>query len=128
MKVVVVKAVRARRQYRGELLACPALNVEQKSLLFRPAMPAVLDRYRAAVGQYESGDVERVAKGMFGNLRVRIAVHAAAGISRDLLDLDHRLAEPAQSCRLHIAGDPLIERGHDRAGKRRRGLDLDRTD
>ncbi len=59
-------------------------------------------------------------------LRAGLAVHAAAGIGRDLLDLDHRLAEPLARRRLHRVGEPAIERRHDRAGQRRRGLDLDR--
>jgi len=34
-------------------------------------------------------------------MRARIAVHAAAGIGGDLLDLDDARTEPALCCRLH---------------------------
>ena len=128
MDVVVVEAVGARRQHGGELLAGRALDVAQESLLFRRAAPAVLHGDPAPVGQREGSDVERIAEGMFGNSRAGLAVHAAAGIGGDLLDLGHRLAEPAHRRGLHRLRDPLIERGDDRTGERRRRLDLDRPD
>ena len=78
MDVVVVETVRARRQHGGEALAGGALHVAQESLLFRCAAPAILDRDASAVGERERGDVERVAEGMLGDARARIAVHAAA--------------------------------------------------
>ena len=80
----------------------------------------------AAVGEMEFGDVKCVAEGMLGNVRVRIAVHAAARISRDLLDLDHRLAEPAQGRGLHGSRNPLIKRGDDGAGECRGRIHFDR--
>ena len=68
--VIVVIDVGARRQHGGELLAGCALHVAQKALLFRRALPAVLHRDLAAVGEREGGDVERIAEGMLGNVRV----------------------------------------------------------
>src|SRR5260370_11365931 len=101
--------------------------VVQKALLLRGAAPAKLHAQHMTVGKIEFGDVERIAEGMFGNMRVRIAVHAAAGIGRYLFDFHHRLAKPAQRRGLHRSRDPLIERGDDRAGERRRRTDFDRT-
>ena len=83
---------------------------------------------RASVGEREGGDIERIAEGVLGNMRARIAVHAAAGIGGDLLDLDHAGAEPAHRCGLHGIGEPAIERRDDRTGQRRRGLHRDRTE
>ena len=124
--VVVVELVGARRQHRGELVAGRALDVAQEALLLRRAAPAVLDGDAVAVGEHEGRDVERVAEGVLGDRRTRLPVHAAAGIGRDLLDLDDRLAEPLQRRGLHRAGDPAVERRDDRTGERRRGLHLDR--
>ena len=128
MDVIVVIDVGARRQHGVELLAGRALHVAQKALLFRHALPAVLHRDAPAVGEREGGDVERVAEGVLGNMRARIAVHAAAGIGGDLLDLDHARAEPALRRRLHGIGEPAIQRRDDRTGQRRRRLHRDRTD
>ena len=124
--VIVVIDVGARRQHGGELLAGGGLHVVQKTLLLGRAVPAILHANLMAVGEIEFGDVERVAEGMLGNMRVGIAVHAAAGISGDLLDLDDRLVEPVRRRRLHRIGDPLIECRHHRAGERRRRLHLHR--
>ena len=76
--VIVMIDVGAGRQHGGEILARRRLHVVQESLLLRRAVPAVLHRDFVAVGQGELGDVERVAEGVLGNMRVRIAVHAAA--------------------------------------------------
>ena len=73
-----------------------------------------------AVGEIEFGDVERIAEGVLGNVRVRIAVHAAARIRRDLFDLDHRATKPFQRRRLHRLVDPFVELGDQRAGERGR--------
>src|SRR3954471_17128468 len=91
-------------------------------------MPAVLDHDAASVGEREGGDVERVAEGVLGDVRAGIAVHAATGIGRDLLDLDDAIAEPAHRRRLHGLGEPAVERRDDRTGQRRRRLHYDRTD
>ena len=117
--------VGARRQHGVELLTGGRLHVAQKALLFRHAAPAALDRDAAAVGQREGRDVERVAEGVLGNMRVRIAVHAAARIGGDLLDLDDARAEPAHRRRLHRIAQPAVERRDDRARQRRRGLHRD---
>ena len=61
-------------------------------------------------------------------MRARIAVHAAAGIGRDLPDLDDARAEPAHRCGLHGIGEPAIERRNDRTGQRRRRLHRDRPE
>ncbi len=74
-----------------------------------------------AVGECEGGDVEGIAERMLGDVRAGVAVHAAAGIGGDLLDLDHRLAEPARRSRLHMLADEAIERRYQGAGERRRG-------
>src|ERR1700726_2612172 len=126
--VIIVIGVGAWREHGCELLAGRALDVAQKTLLFGKAMPAVLHRDVPAVGEREGGDVERVAEGVLGNMRVRIAVHAAAGIGGDLLDLDHARAEPALRRRLHRLVEPVIERRDDRTGQRRRGSHRHRTD
>src|SRR5262249_7267558 len=86
----VVRDVRTRRQHRGEFTASGGLYVAQKPLLFRQAMPAVLHRDLASVGEREGGDVERVAEGVLGDAGARIAVHAATGISGNLPDLGNR--------------------------------------
>src|SRR5262249_44195584 len=111
-----------------ELIAGGALDVAQESLLLRQASPAVFHSDLAAVGERKGGDVEGVAEGVLGNPGVSIAVHAAAGISRYLLDLGDRRAEPAQRRRLHGLGDPALELGHHRTGERRRRIDRDRRD
>src|SRR5262249_30742257 len=90
--VVIVVGVGAWRQYRGELIARRALHVAQEGLLLRQTMPAALDGDLAAVGQRKGGNVERIAERVLRNARARIAVHAAAGIGRDLANLDHWLA------------------------------------
>jgi hypothetical protein len=54
------------------------LNISQKALFFRQAAPAVAHRDAPPVRQRESGDVERVAEGMLGNVRMGVPVHAAA--------------------------------------------------
>src|SRR5215472_14994226 len=107
--MVVVIDVRAGRQHRAELIAGRGLHVAQKTLLLRQAAPAVLHRDLASVGERERRDVERVAEGVLGNARPRIAVHAATGIGGDLFDLDNRRAEPAHRRRLYGAGDPTLE-------------------
>src|SRR6516225_5008842 len=107
--MVVVIDVRAGRQHRAELIAGRGLHVAQKTLLLRQAAPAVLHRDLASVGERERRDVERVAEGVLGNARHRIAVHAATGIRGDLFDLDNRRAEPAHRRRLYGAGDPTLE-------------------
>ena len=78
VNVIVVIDVGARRQHGGELFAGGGLHVVQKALLLGRAVPAVLHADLMAVGEIEFGDVERVAEGMLGNMRVGIAVHAAA--------------------------------------------------
>src|SRR5215468_11103141 len=107
--VVVVIDVRAGRQHRAELIAGRGLHVAQKALLLRQPVPAVLYRDLASVGERERRDVERVAEGVLGNARPRIAVHAATGIGGNLFDLDNRRAEPAHRRRLYGAGDPTLE-------------------
>src|SRR5262245_17150658 len=107
--MVVVIDVRAGRQHRAELIAGRGLHVARKTLLLRQAAPAVLHRDLASVGERERRDVERVAEGVLGNARPRIAVHAATGIGGDLFDLDNRRAEPAHRRRLYGAGDPTLE-------------------
>ena len=125
--MIVVIDVGARRQHGGEFVASGELHVVQKGLLFRRAVPAILHADLAAVGEHEAGDIERVAESVLGDVRVRIAVHAAAGIGRDLFDLDYGLVEPVQRCRLHGAGDPLIERRDDGAGQCGCRFDFDRA-
>ena len=78
MDVIVVMDVRARRQHGAELIARGALHVAQEALLLGQTMPAVLDGNGSPVGQSECGDVERVAESVLGDVRPRIAVHAAA--------------------------------------------------
>ena len=114
--------IRARRQHGVEMLAGGRLHVAQKSLLFRHAAPAVLHPDAAAIGEHEGSDVERVAEGVLGDMGVRVAVHAAAGIGGDLLDLDHARAEPAHRRRLHGIGKPAVERRDNRTGQRRGGF------
>src|SRR5215472_11537432 len=80
-----------------------------------------------AVGEIELGDIECIAESVLGNVCVRIAVHAATRIGGDLLDLDDGLAEPTHRRRLHGCRDPLIERGNDRTGERRRRADFNRA-
>src|SRR5262249_58410067 len=80
MDMIGVMRVGARRQHRVEHLAGAALDVTQKSLLCRQAAPAVLYGNAPPVGEREGGDIERITEGMFGNVRMRIAVHAAARV------------------------------------------------
>ncbi len=122
VNMIVVIDVGARRQHGGELPAGGRLHVAQKALLFRHALPAVLHRNAPSVGERESGDIQRVAEGVFGNMRVGVAVHAAAGIGGDLLDLDDARAEPAHRGGLHGIREPTVEHRDDRTGQRRRGL------
>jgi hypothetical protein len=93
--VIVVIDVGARRQHGAELLTGGGLHVAQKALLFRHALPAILYRNVPAVGEREARDIQRIAEGVLRNMRARIAVHAAAGIGGDLLDLDDAGTEPA---------------------------------
>ena len=95
VNMIVVIDIGAGREHGRKLIAGRRLHVVQKSLLLGRAVPALLHLDHVAVGEIELGDVERVAEGMLGNMRVRIAVHAAAGIGGDLLDLDNGLAKPA---------------------------------
>src|SRR5262245_65603946 len=74
--MIVVIDVRARREHGGKLIAGGGLHVAQEALLLRQSAPAVLHRDPASVGAREGGDVERIAKGVLGNARARIAVHA----------------------------------------------------
>ena len=101
VNVIVMIDVGAGRQHGGEIVAGRELHVVQKALFLRCALPAVLHADLVAVGEIEFGDVERIAEGMLGNMRVRIAVHAAAGIGGDLFDLDDGLAEPVLRRGLH---------------------------
>ncbi len=78
VNVIVVIDVGAGRQYGGEFFAGCELYVVQKALLLWRAAPAVLHCDLVAVGEYELRDVERIAESVLGNMRVRIAVHAAA--------------------------------------------------
>ena len=126
--VIVVIDVGARREHGAKFLAGRRLHVAQKTLLLRRAVPAILHADLAAVGQFELGDVERVAERVLGNPRIGVAVHSAAGIGGYLLDLDDRLPKPVERGRLHCRRDPLVEPGDERAGQRRRRLDLDRAD
>ena len=126
--VIVVIDVGARRQHGVELLTGGGLDVAQKSLLFGHALPAVLHRDDAPVRQRKGRDIQRIAEGVLGNMRARIAVHAAAGIGGDLLDLGHAGAEPAHRGGLHGIGKPAIERRDDRTGQRRGGLHRHRTE
>ena len=89
--VIIVVGIGAWRQHGGERLAGRAVDVAQEALLFEGAMPAVLHRDLAAIGQYESGQVERVAKGVLRDVGFGITVHPAAGIRRNLLDLGYWL-------------------------------------
>ena len=125
--VVVVIDVRAGREHGREVLAGRRLHVAQEALLLRSAAPAVLDRDLAAVGERERCDVERIAERVLGDFRSALAVHAAARIGGDLPDLGDLHAEPLHRRRLHAAGKPAVERGHDRAGERRGRLHRDRT-
>ena len=78
MEMIGMLRIRTRRQHGVEDLAGAALDVAQKSLLLGEAAPAVLHGDPPSVGEREAGDVERVAEGVLGDMRVRIAVHAAA--------------------------------------------------
>ena len=118
--VVVVIDVVAGRQHRRECLAGVKLHVVQEALLFRRAVPAVLDRDLAAVGEREAGDVERVAEGVLRHARA--ADHVAARVAADLVDRGDRRAEPMQRRRLHAFAHPAVERRDDRTGERRRRL------
>ena len=51
------------------------------------------DRDFATVLQAEAADVDRIAEGMFGEPRARIAVDAAATIGAEGLDFDDALVE-----------------------------------
>src|ERR1700745_2038503 len=88
--MIVMIDVRTWRQHGGELIAGRALHVAQKSLLLRQTVPAILDADLASVSKRERGDVERIAEGMLGNARARVAVHAATGIGGNLPDLGNR--------------------------------------
>ena len=114
-----MERIRARRQHRHELLAGGRLDVTQEPLFLRHTAPAVAHRDGAPVGERERGDIERVAKGMFGNMRARLAIHAAAGIGRNLFDLDDRASEPTLRRGLDRIRYPTIERRNDRTGERR---------
>src|SRR3974390_3480071 len=103
MHVIVVIGVGAWRQYGGEGVTGCALHVVEEALLVRGAVPAVLHGDLAAVGEREGGDVERVAEGVLGDPRIGIAVHAAARIGGNLLDLDHGLTAPAGRPRRALA-------------------------
>src|SRR5579864_9072137 len=78
VNVVIMIGVGAGREHGGKLPAGGRLDVAQKSLLFRQSSPALPHRDLASIGKRERRDVERVAEGVFGNMLVRIAVHAAA--------------------------------------------------
>ena len=94
VNVIVVIDVGARRQHGGEILARRPLHVVQEALLLGRAVPGILHDDPVAVGEVEFGDVERVAERVLGDMRIGIAVHAAARIGGDLFDLDDRLAKP----------------------------------
>ena len=70
--------VGAGRQHGGEFVAGCELHVVQKRLLLGRTAPAILHGDLVAVGEHELGDVERVAERMLGDMRIGIAVHAAA--------------------------------------------------
>ena len=123
MDVIVVIDVRSRRKHRRELIAGRALHVAQEALLFRQTVPAILHGDRAPIGQCESRDVQRVAEGMLGDTGIGVAIHAAARIGGDLLDLGYRRAEPAQCSGLHGACDPAIELRYDGACESCRRID-----
>src|SRR5262249_43733490 len=72
--------VGAGREHGREAITGRALHVMQEALLLRRAIPATLDRDHAPVGKREGGDVEGIAEGVLGDVRVRVAVHAAARI------------------------------------------------
>src|SRR5262245_53455309 len=93
--MIVVIGVRPRCQHCCKAIARRALHVAQKTLLLRRAVPTGLDRDLSTISKHEDSNLERVAEGMLRYARVRIAVHTAARIGGDLLDLDDGLAEPA---------------------------------
>src|SRR5262245_33369171 len=84
--MVVVMDVRAGCQHCAELTAGRGLHVAQETLFLRQAAPAVLHRDPTPVGEGECRDVERVAEGVLGNARPRIAIHAATCIGGELSD------------------------------------------
>ncbi len=77
-------------------------------------MPPVLYGNATAVGEGESGDIERIAECMLGNAGTSGAHHAATRIGGDLLDLRDRLTKPTHCCRLYAIADPAIECRDDR--------------
>src|SRR5215468_4004255 len=90
MDMIVMIDVRTWRQHRGELIAGRRLHVAQKPLLLGQTVPSILDSDLASVSKRERSDVERIAEGMLGNARARIAVHAATGIGGNLPHLGNR--------------------------------------
>ena len=82
------------------------------------AVPALLDRHPAAVGEHEGGDVDRIGEAMLAEPRAGLAVDRAAGIGAERLDPPHRLPEPLVRRGLHRFADPARELPGERAGHR----------
>jgi hypothetical protein len=59
------------------MIAGCKMNVAQEPLLFRRPVPPVLHADATPVREGESGDIECIAKCMFGNARASGAHHAA---------------------------------------------------
>src|SRR6185295_10229280 len=68
-----------------------------------------------------------VAESMLGKPGPAHIVAAAAGIVRDLPDLDHRRAEPGDCRRLDRVAEPRLDRLGDRAAEHRARSDRDRA-
>src|SRR5262245_27366764 len=77
---IVMSRVVAGRQHGREVIAGRKMNVAQKALLFRSAMPPLLHGYPATIREREGRYVQSVAKRMFGNARATGADHASAGV------------------------------------------------
>jgi hypothetical protein len=127
VNMIVVKSVRAGREHGREALACAGMDGAQKSALLGLAFPSALEIHLAAVGEAEARNVERIAEGVLGDGRPRLAVHGAAGIGGDLLDLDDRRAVPGHGRRLNRLVKPRLDIGDERTGQRRLRLELDKA-
>ena len=128
MDVIVVEHVCAWREDGREIPACARLRVMQEGALLAVRLLPVVDEVDfPPVGQCETGDIDRVAEGVFGEPRARDVVDGAATVGAEHVDGRDPLPESGLSVRLDDVIQPGLERGDHRAVDGQRLVDRNRA-
>ena len=126
--MIVVEHVGARAEHGREVPAGPRMDLMQERRLLRAGVSPVAHEFDLApVGQRESGDVDGVAEGVFGEALAGHVVDRAAAVGPEHVERRDLLAEPGLCVRLDDVPEPPLQRRDHRAVDGQRLVDADRA-